>query len=180
MEQDIESDRSSKLVQALPPKLYNCILDLTFTANYETRRIHEDYRPPACIQVSCSTRKTFAESYYNRTIFYATYHDCRAWIKDLSRSHVRSLKEIRIIDSHVHKSDVSSRPDFLKHFSEAYYKMILPHGPSEKPCYKDMSAISGAVVFKFRTVDDASGVQRWLSLHDAHAEYIDLSAWVNN
>jgi hypothetical protein len=53
-----------KLVQGLPPELFNNIKDLTFTATKGVVAVDRDYKPPTSLQVSKATREQYAISYY--------------------------------------------------------------------------------------------------------------------
>jgi hypothetical protein len=86
-----------KLVQALPPELYNEVLRLTFTASASPRYISGSCKPPSSLQVSRDTRKHFGESYFgNGSVFYIESSIAWRWIAVLAFDHVRLISDIRL------------------------------------------------------------------------------------
>ena len=89
------------LVQALPPEIYNQILDFTFTAAPGIRYINYNHRPSSCLHVSRSTRRVFAQTYYGCGAVFAIINNTTTarWIETTSRAGwLAMIKEVRVLN----------------------------------------------------------------------------------
>lgn len=132
----------ASLVQALPAELYNEIYDLTFTADPGNRYIDGNYKPPSCLQVSRSTRKTFEQSYYgNNSIFYGGWKYASKWTWCLPRPlRFELLEEVEI--TKVLGRDWVIEPPSSDEIREALEKL--------SPDFEDDSLPSHSMLKKFR------------------------------
>lgn len=87
-------EQLAHLVQSLPQELYDCVYNLTFTANDEEVNIFYTYSPPRILAVSRATRTQAAATYYSTTTFFCSSRRYLfRWLLSLSSPHLSYLRK---------------------------------------------------------------------------------------
>lgn len=80
-----QMDELAHRVQALPAELFNAVLEKFFEFEIPECLVTQDYRPPVQLQINRYWRRTYADSYYGRHIFWAcSQHIYLKWRTSLS------------------------------------------------------------------------------------------------
>lgn len=121
-------DNLTVSLQALPPEIFNIILDLTFTPDHtepvlvkcemytghdgpgdnadwtltpssNERVVDSTYKPPKFLHINDATRQHFAQNYYgNGSIFYIVAKHIESFLLSLPLEHAELIRDIRSLE----------------------------------------------------------------------------------